>query len=239
MFAASVQTYGGPRERGVWSWRRARVLHSFYSPSGCATAEKTTNEHRHLVDRFQARARMLVRYPGLTLVSVFGMAVGIAVAAAAFTIVHAFSTPSCRSSEGDRIVAHRRTGTCRTNNREPRSHARLRSVARALQFGGGHRRVRTVGRTLIAAGAQPETVRVAEMSASGFRVARVAPLLGRYLLARGRAPGRARRRGDRRRRVAAALRGDPTSSASTFSSGATALRDRRRHARGLRVPGQP
>lgn len=34
---------------------------------------------------------------------------------------------------------------------------------------------------LIAPGAQPESVRVASMSASGFRVARVQPLMGRYL----------------------------------------------------------
>src|SRR5688572_24709772 len=47
----------------------------------------------------------------------------------------------------------------------------------------------TTGRTLIAEGGQPETVSVAQMSASGFRVARVSPRLGRYLLAEDERPG--------------------------------------------------
>ena len=47
----------------------------------------------------------------------------------------------------------------------------------------------TVGRTLIADGGQPETVSVAEISAAAFRVARVAPRLGRTLLAEDERPG--------------------------------------------------
>jgi predicted permease len=41
---------------------------------------------------------------------------------------------------------------------------------------------REVDRNLIAPGGQPETVRVAEITASGFRVARVPAIFGRYLL---------------------------------------------------------
>ena len=49
--------------------------------------------------------------------------------------------------------------------------------------------VRNVARNLIAPGAQPETISAAEMTATGFTVARVQPALGRFILAQDEHPG--------------------------------------------------
>src|SRR5262245_43353429 len=49
--------------------------------------------------------RMLRKYPGLAVVSVLGMAVGIAIAAGGFCIVSTILYPSLPFDEADRIVA--------------------------------------------------------------------------------------------------------------------------------------
>lgn len=125
-------------------------------------------------------ARMLVRYPGLSIVSVLGMAVGIAIATAAFTIVYALLDPAVPLEEGDRVVSIVTWDTA-TNNRESRvmhDFAAWGDLASVTDIGA----FRTVGRNLIAAGGQPETVSIAEISSAGFRVARVPPAMGRHLL---------------------------------------------------------
>jgi predicted permease len=132
--------------------------------------------------------RMLVRYPGLTAVSVFGMAVGITIAAAALTIAAALMNPALPFDEGDRIVALG-TWDVRTNNQEQRTlyelalwRAQLRSVEDLGAF-------RLSNRNLIGRDTRPETVSVAEISASAFRVTRVGPALGRPLLDADEHPG--------------------------------------------------
>jgi putative ABC transport system permease protein len=124
--------------------------------------------------------RMLVRYPGLTAIGVLGMAVGIAIAAGAFGILYTFVDPALPLPDGDRIVTiHNRDLASNTVERRAlhdlEDWSRLGSVQDVGAF-------RQITRNLIAVGAQPETVRVAEMSASGFRIAGTAPLLGRHLL---------------------------------------------------------
>src|ERR687889_2168724 len=49
--------------------------------------------------------RMLLRYPGLSLVSVLGMSVGITIAAGAFTIVSMMMGTTLPLPEGDRLVS--------------------------------------------------------------------------------------------------------------------------------------
>lgn len=126
--------------------------------------------------------RMLVRSPGLTMVGVLGMSVGITIAAAALTIVAALMNPALPFDEGDRIVA---LGywDARTNNQEQRVLHDLGSWRGELRSVEDVGAVRMVSRNLITPDAQPETVSVAEISASAFRVTRVSPTLGRPLLA--------------------------------------------------------
>src|ERR671924_293515 len=49
--------------------------------------------------------RMLVKYPGLTVVGVLGMAVAIAIGAGTFTFFYAYMTPPLPLEDGDRVVA--------------------------------------------------------------------------------------------------------------------------------------
>jgi predicted permease len=127
-------------------------------------------------------ARMLIKYPGLTLVGGLGMAVAIAIGVGAFSLIHTVVYAPLPLPEGDRLVSLQNWDAA-ANRPEPRAlhdfvvwRDELRSVEDVGAF-------RTVARNLIASGAPPETVRVAEMTASGFRAARVPPMLGRYLVA--------------------------------------------------------
>jgi len=53
---------------------------------------------------FKLGFRMLVRYPGLTLVGVFGMAIAIAIAAGASSTINRFTDPALPLDAGDRII---------------------------------------------------------------------------------------------------------------------------------------
>jgi predicted permease len=131
---------------------------------------------------FKLALRMLVRYPGLTTVGVLGMAVGMTITAAGLTIVAVLTNPALPFEEGNRIVAIG-NWNARTNNQEQRvlhEFATWRTELRSVEDVGAFR---MVSRNLIAPGVQPETVSVAEISASAFRVTRVSPSIGRPLLA--------------------------------------------------------
>jgi len=126
-------------------------------------------------------ARMLVKHPGLTVVGGLAIAVAVAVSTSMFTFIHSSLLPVLPLPEGDRIVALENWDT-RENNEERRAlrdlavwRTELKSVRDVAAF-------RDLTRNLIGPGGPPEPVEVAEMTASGFRVARVPPLLGRYLV---------------------------------------------------------
>ena len=125
--------------------------------------------------------RMLVRFPGLTLVSVLGMSVAITIAAGGFSIFGMLLNPTLPLHEGDRIVSLQNWDVANTNAEQRSLHdfVTWRDSLTAVEDVGAFRQV---GRNLIIPGVQPEVVAVVEISASGFRVTRVAPLLGRYLL---------------------------------------------------------
>jgi predicted permease len=124
--------------------------------------------------------RMLVRYPGLSIVSVLAMTVGIAIAAATTVVLSAMRQSDLPLPEGDRIVTLLQRDLS-TRNRESRllyDFTEWRSMTSVEDLSI----TRTVQRNLIADGHQPDTVPVVEISAAAFRVARIAPFRGRYLL---------------------------------------------------------
>jgi putative ABC transport system permease protein len=125
--------------------------------------------------------RMLVRYPGLTVVGVLGMSVAMAIAAGAFTIVNMLLSPSLPLHEGDRIVSLQNWDLAERDedSRSLHDFVTWRSEMSSVQDIGAYRQV---GRNLTTADRESEVVSVAEISASAFRVARVSPLMGRYLL---------------------------------------------------------
>jgi predicted permease len=127
--------------------------------------------------------RMLAKYPGLTLVSVIGMTVSVAIAAGAFAAVEAMVSSSLPLDEGERIVAVQNssiedwegTAARRAVHDFVQWRRDLASVQDLTAFTGETR-------NLIMAEGVTDVINVARMTASGFRVARVAPLLGRPLL---------------------------------------------------------
>ena len=124
--------------------------------------------------------RLLIRHPGLTLVSTVGITVGIAIAAGMFGFVHANFDPTVPLDEGDRIVALENWDVAGNNENRRSLHDfvtwrdQMTSVVEVSAF-------REASATMRAGDVVPETVRIAAMSASGFHVARVPALVGRFL----------------------------------------------------------
>ncbi|MBV9772585.1 MAG: ABC transporter permease, partial [Gemmatimonadetes bacterium] len=131
--------------------------------------------------------RMLVKHPVLSVTGALGMAVGVAIATAFFSFM-AFYYSSPPVDEGDRIVAldylDARNEDCFCTTRFDLDAWRgsQRSVRQLSAFRDSHRYLRVPGGTT-------GDVPVAEMTASGFDVARVPPLLGRPLLESDEAGG--------------------------------------------------
>jgi putative ABC transport system permease protein len=131
--------------------------------------------------------RMFVRYPGLSLVSVTGMAVAIAIGAGYFTVLGTWLDAKLPLPEGDRIISIR----IRSAGGSSIDDA---SGADVLQWREELKSVRDLGafrdeRRNLAADGRVDLIQVAVMSASGFRVARVSPILGRTLVDDDERPG--------------------------------------------------
>ena len=125
--------------------------------------------------------RMLAKHPGLAIVGGFGMALATAIGAGSFALFNTYFYPELPLHEGHRVVE--------IINWDPRlqdddkrllhDFAAWRREARSVVDLGAFR---TVRRNLVSEAGQGEPIAVAEMTASGFRVARTPPLLGRTLL---------------------------------------------------------
>jgi putative ABC transport system permease protein len=127
--------------------------------------------------------RMFAKYPGLSLVSVIGMAVAIAIGAAYFAAVRTMLDSSLPFDKDARVVDVRtRTlagqpglGSGASMHDFDEWRSQLKSIADLGAF-------REDSRNLITEGGQTYLVSVASMSASGFPLTGVAPVMGRALL---------------------------------------------------------
>ncbi len=126
--------------------------------------------------------RMLRKYPGLTLVGGLGMAVAIAIGAGFFSFFSAYIYPTIPLEGGDRLVGVENWDVAR-NNEDRRSLHDFVNWREELTTVEDLTAFRTVSRNLVTLDGTAELITVAEMTPSGFRLARVRPLLGRYLLA--------------------------------------------------------
>jgi predicted permease len=127
-------------------------------------------------------ARMLVKYPGLTLVGGLAMAVAIAIGATSSQAFHALTAPALPLDDGERVVGIQNWDAA-ANRPELRSlhdFVGWREEVKSVQELGAFR---SIGRNLIVPNGSTGPVTAAEVTASGFRVARVPALLGRTLAA--------------------------------------------------------
>jgi putative ABC transport system permease protein len=137
---------------------------------------------------FRLGARMLIRYPGLTLVGGLAMAFGIWVGAATFELVTQVLRPTLPLEEGHRIVGIR-TWDAAASRVEQRTARDFRVWSGELTTVAELGAYRTLSRNLIAAGSPGPPLPVAQITAAGLGVARVAPLLGRRLDEADEQPG--------------------------------------------------
>ena len=125
--------------------------------------------------------RMLVKYPGLTIIGGLAMAFSIWVGALVFEGVRTMTIRRFRCPDGDRIVMIKNWDVAE-NKPEKRAlydFGVWRGALRSVTDLGAYR---DVARNLILAPEDARLVQVAEMSASGFRIASAKPLIGRVLV---------------------------------------------------------
>src|SRR5262245_7566147 len=135
--------------------------------------------------------RMLAKYPWLSGVSVIGMALAIAIGAAYFSIVGLALDSTLPVADADRVVAiDTRTiagpDTGRRDGVLPEDFLQWRAELKAISDLGASRDDR---RNLITADGRTAVVKVGAITASAFRLTRIAPLLGRALLDEDERPG--------------------------------------------------
>lgn len=135
---------------------------------------------------FKLGARMLVKYPGLSLVSVLGMAVAIAIGAVVFAGAAAMLGTTLPLEGGDRIVSVQTARADSPGDFDQRVlhdfdvwRTALTTVRDLGAFRLGDRNLSVDG---VATGGVTDVVAVAEMSAAGFRMGRIPPLMGRPLV---------------------------------------------------------
>ena len=132
--------------------------------------------------------RMLVKYPGLSLVGGAAIAFAVLVGAVFFELLTQALHPELPLPRGAEVVGVRTWDSARQDP-EPRVLQDFldwrQSVASVQELSA----FRGVERNLLLEGEAATPVTVAEMTASGFRAAAVAPLLGRTLVDGDEAPG--------------------------------------------------
>ena len=130
---------------------------------------------------FKLGVRLLARYPGLTVIGGLAMAFAIWVGAGSFELINQWINPSLPLPEGERIIGIQNWDAVsrQTNARALHDFVEWRQASASVDELSAFR---GVARNLTDTQENIEPIKVAEISASAFRVARVPALLGRFLL---------------------------------------------------------
>ena len=125
--------------------------------------------------------RMLRKHWGLTLIGGLTLAAAMTIGASVFNLINVLGGTALPIEEGHRVVIIQPFDSemHQMRNASTQDFERWRTELRSVENVGAFR---TTQRNWSVASAPPVSVTVAEMSASGFVVARTAPLLGRFLL---------------------------------------------------------
>ncbi|MDP1570070.1 MAG: ABC transporter permease [Vicinamibacterales bacterium] len=160
-----------------------RVLSLFRT--GAAEAEHDARGFRWLDNSradFTLGARMLAKYPALSLIGGAGLAVGVAIGAAFFALMYSFFYATLPVEGGERIVALEHWDTD-ANSEMRRSMHDLVTWRREMKTVGEIGAFRTIARNVTVAGGAVESVEVAQITADGFNITRVNPVIGRAIVA--------------------------------------------------------
>jgi predicted permease len=130
---------------------------------------------------FTLGARMLAKYPALSLIGGAGLAVGVAIGAGFFAFLYSFLYATLPVEGGERIVALENWDVDANDEMRRSMHDLLmwqREMKTVVEIGA----FRTIARNLTSAGRSAEAVEVAQITAVGFNITRVAPVIGRAMV---------------------------------------------------------
>lgn len=129
---------------------------------------------------FRLGARRLIRYPGVTILSVVSMAFVIMMGAVVFEGVTQIVHPDLGFPDGDRVVGFRASdpATTRADRRLAFDLVRWRNELETVEELGAYR---IVPSNLVIGNGVPTVVDAVQINASAFRIANVAPVMGRVL----------------------------------------------------------
>ena len=130
---------------------------------------------------FKLGARMLAKYPALSLIGGAGLAVGVAIGAGFFAFLYSFFYATLPVEGGERIVALENWDVD-ANYEMRRSMHDLVMWRREMKTVGEIGAFRTIARTVTSAGRSAEAVQLAQITADGFNITRVAPVIGRAMV---------------------------------------------------------
>jgi predicted permease len=126
--------------------------------------------------------RMLRKNPGLTVVAVVGLSVAVAIASVSFSGIYRVIDARLPMDEGDRVISIRNLDRRLFQDARP-THLHYfglwRDAMRGVAELGAYR---NLSRNVSTTEGWSEPARVAEMTASGFRIARTTPIAGRTLV---------------------------------------------------------
>jgi putative ABC transport system permease protein len=137
---------------------------------------------------FKLGARMLAKYPGLSLIGGVGQAVGVAIGAGFFAFFYSFLYATLPVEGGERIVALE-NWDLDANDEMRRSMHDLVTWQREMKTVGEIGAFRTIARNVTSTGGSTEAVQVAQITAIGFNITRVAPVIGRAIVAADESAG--------------------------------------------------
>ena len=155
-------------------------------------AERAADERRLKVQMswldVKLGLRMFAKYPGLSLVSVVGLAVAIGLGAGYYAFIGAILDSTLPFNDGDRIVAiHTRSFSSAES--EPTRLQDLQQWRHDVRTIDSLAAFSEHSRNLITADGRADLAGVAAMTASAFRLTGVAPALGRTILEEDERPG--------------------------------------------------
>jgi putative ABC transport system permease protein len=133
-------------------------------------------------------ARMLVKYPGLTIIGGLSLAAAIAIGAVGFEVANELLYTRLPFEEGERVV-RLETRDAAAARGEPRVLHDFAVWRQSLETVTELGAARVVERNVLTGEGRVQPLRVAEITASAFPLTRVAPLLGRPLQPADEMPG--------------------------------------------------